>query len=220
MKLYARLISAAKANGNLPQGVLIGQYASGAEAWSAIQNLSPDVVFLELDIKKTNVSDLETLLKGCRYPVELWRDQPYDPQAWMSIRTDSGYHIVNMSANTAKKDPPPSAGLLYVYSVDDSSGKLIRHEDIVLAYSSNKRTYLRTQLRTYLYKGTLSQLGLRLGEPVFFRCNRSAIINMKMIRQLRLWSNMRVLVVMNDYTKTEITISRNYLKKFRGLVDM
>lgn len=222
--MYVRITSTP--NNTCPEssGTLVSRHSCGADIWPVIQKLSPDIVFFDLAVPRENDQDLEKFLNNCQQPLELWYNSSYDPNSQLAVRTSNNYFIVNKrgkaSAVQTPKKRPAGLDLLFVHSLEDSGVELLRYKDIVMAFSSDKQTFIRTQLSTYRYKGTLSQLYSRLSPYGFFRCSRSTICNTRMIRDLKPWSNMRILLVMNDYTRAQITISRNYMKEFRKLVGM
>ena len=226
--MYARLIAVPPGRRSDDfderEGVFSGRFPDGASALQAVYHMGPDIVFLECPPTRGVGRELDSFLKKTSVEMELWLDQKYDPYAAMAVRIGRGYLLVDTEGpggSPMAEDPAEgSVGLLYAQSTENSSVALLRYEDIVLAHSQDKKTYIHTQLREYRYKGTLTQLEERLAGSGFFRCSRSALVNLKMIRQLQPWSNTRFLLVMNDSARTQVLISRSCLPEFRRLVGM
>lgn len=83
-------------------------------------------------------------------------------------------------------------------------------------YSENKGTYLyTTDCSDYLMDQTLDQLEKVLNPSVFFRINRSHIVNIQSIRDIMIHSNSRLKVVLNHYPSRDLIVSREKVSDFK-----
>jgi two-component system response regulator LytT len=94
--------------------------------------------------------------------------------------------------------------------------KMINIDEVECFYSENKGTYLHTlDNRNYLLEGTLEQLELELDPKDFFRVSRKFIIPMKAIRDIVVYSNSRLKVILPTYKEDEVIVSREKVGDFK-----
>ncbi len=95
--------------------------------------------------------------------------------------------------------------------------KMINIEDVECFYSENKGTYLHTfDNRDYLLDGTLEQLEAELDPQEFYRISRKFIIPMKGIREIQLYSNSRLKVILPTYKDDEVIVAREKVGDFKN----
>ncbi len=83
--------------------------------------------------------------------------------------------------------------------------------------SVDKKTFVYTRENCYETKSRLYELEDNLGR-YFFRCSKAMIVNLKKIKAVRSELGSRLIAVMlND---EEITISRSYVKEFKGRLEL
>lgn len=94
--------------------------------------------------------------------------------------------------------------------------KVIPIEEAECFYSENKGTYLHTtDNRDYLLDQTLEQLETELDPKDFYRISRKFIIPMKAIKEIVLYSNSRLKVVLPTYKGDEVIVSRERVSDFK-----
>ena len=94
--------------------------------------------------------------------------------------------------------------------------KVISNTEIACFYSENKGTYLHTlENRSYLIEGTLDVLELELDPKQFFRVNRKFIIPISTIKEILIYSNSRLKVVLKGYQNEEIIVARERVSEFK-----
>jgi DNA-binding LytR/AlgR family response regulator len=80
----------------------------------------------------------------------------------------------------------------------------------------NKGTYLHTlDNRNYLLDLTLEQLENELDPTNFFRANRKYIIPLKTIKEIQLYSNSRLKVILPTYNEEEVVVARERVNEFK-----
>jgi len=97
----------------------------------------------------------------------------------------------------------------------------IETTNIALFYSENKIVYMLTMDNSrYIAENTLESLEDLLEPASFFRINRSMIINIKTISQVKPYDNNRLLIVMkNNIKPEEAIVSRERVTDFRKWAD-
>jgi DNA-binding LytR/AlgR family response regulator len=94
--------------------------------------------------------------------------------------------------------------------------KMISIEEIECFFSENKGTYLHTiDNRDYLLDITLEQLETELNPKDFFRVSRKFIIPLKTIKDIVVYSNSRLKVILPTYKADEVIVSRERVNDFK-----
>ena len=94
--------------------------------------------------------------------------------------------------------------------------KVISIEEVECFYSENKGTYIHTlENRNYLIDCTLEQLETELEPKNFFRVSRKFIIPLKAIKEISMYSNSRLKVILPTYKDDEIIVAREKVSDFK-----
>ena len=94
--------------------------------------------------------------------------------------------------------------------------KIIPIADVACFYSENKGTYLHTlDNRSYLLDSTMDILESDLDPANYFRVNRKFIIPMNGIKEILMYSNSRLKVLLQGYNSEEIIVARERVSEFK-----
>ena len=94
--------------------------------------------------------------------------------------------------------------------------KVIAIEDVECFYSENKGTYLHTSdNRNYLLDTTLEQLETELNPQYFYRVSRKFIVPMNAIKEIQIFSNSRLKVILPTYKEDEVIVAREKVTDFK-----
>jgi two-component system response regulator LytT len=94
--------------------------------------------------------------------------------------------------------------------------KVILIDEVECFYSENKGTYLHTfENRNYLLDSTLEQIEEELDPKEFYRVSRKFIISLKAIKEIQVYSNSRLKVVLPSYKDQEVIVSREKVSDFK-----
>ncbi|MFV5685593.1 LytR/AlgR family response regulator transcription factor [Flavobacterium sp. GB2R13] len=94
--------------------------------------------------------------------------------------------------------------------------KVIPIDEVECFFSENKGTYIHTfDNRNYLIENTLEVLEQELDPKDFFRINRKFIIPLKAIKEIVLYSNSRLKVILPSYKADEVIVSREKVSEFK-----
>ena len=95
--------------------------------------------------------------------------------------------------------------------------KMINIEDAECFYSENKGTYIHTvDGRDYLLENTLEQLENELDPAKFFRVSRKFIVSINAIKDIVVYSNSRLKIILPTYKEDEVIVSRERVNDFRS----
>lgn len=94
--------------------------------------------------------------------------------------------------------------------------KMINIDEVECFYSENKGTYLHTfDNRDYLIDNTLEQLETELDPKDFYRISRKFILPMKAIKEIQIYSNSRLKVILPTYKDDEVIVARERVNDFK-----
>lgn len=97
--------------------------------------------------------------------------------------------------------------------------KVISIDEIECFFSENKGTYLHTfDNRNYLLECTLELLEQELDPADFFRISRKFIIPLKAIKEIVVYSNSRLKVILPSYKDEEVIVSREKVSDFKSWI--
>ncbi|MES2543690.1 MAG: LytTR family DNA-binding domain-containing protein [Bacteroidota bacterium] len=94
--------------------------------------------------------------------------------------------------------------------------KVIPTEEIECFFSENKGTYIHTfDNRNYLLETTLEVLEQELDSKKFFRISRKFILPLQSIKEITVYSNSRLKVILPTYKDEEVVVSREKVTEFK-----
>ena len=97
--------------------------------------------------------------------------------------------------------------------------KVISVDEIECFFSENKGTYIHTfDNRNYLIETTLEVLEQELDPQNFFRVSRKFIIPLKAIKEILVYSNTRLKVILPSYSTDEVVVSREKVSDFKNWI--
>ncbi|RDI05768.1 LytR/AlgR family response regulator transcription factor [Flavobacterium sp. AG291] len=95
--------------------------------------------------------------------------------------------------------------------------KMINIEDAECFYSENKGTYIHTvDGRDYLLENTLEQLENELDPSKFYRVSRKFIVSINAIKDIVVYTNSRLKIILPTYKEDEVIVSRERVNDFRN----
>lgn len=94
--------------------------------------------------------------------------------------------------------------------------KMVNVDDAECFYSENKGTYIHTaENRSYLLENTLEQLENELDPKQFFRVSRKFIVHITAIKDIVVYTNSRLKIILPTYKEDEVIVSRERVNDFR-----
>lgn len=219
---------------------IVGQCRDGEEAVASIMNLSPDLVFLDVQMPQMNGFEVIEAVGGERMPLVIFvtaHDQhalkafqvkaldyllkPFDRERFSDAlqrarkqveREETGDLGRRLLAlvKDLRKDQPRSERL-----VVKSGGRLffLRADEIDWIEAAGNYVRLHVGNTSHLLRETMNALEGRLDPEKFFRIHRSRIVHMERIQELQPWLNGEYSVLLR--TGTRLTLSRGYREKLQ-----
>ncbi len=94
--------------------------------------------------------------------------------------------------------------------------KVISTDEIECFFSENKGTYIHTfDNRNYLIESTLEVLEQELDPVEFYRISRKFIVPLKAIKEIVVYSNSRLKLILPTYKDEEVVVSREKVSDFK-----
>lgn len=97
--------------------------------------------------------------------------------------------------------------------------KVISTDEIECFFSENKGTYIHTfDNRNYLIESTLEVLEQELDDKQFYRISRKFIVSLKAIKEIVVYSNSRLRIILPTYKEEEVIVSREKVSEFKNWI--
>ena len=94
--------------------------------------------------------------------------------------------------------------------------KVISVDEIECFYSENKGTYIHTlDNRDYLIDTTLEILETEMNPKEFYRVSRKFIVPLKEVKEIQVYSNSRLKIILPTYKDDEVIVSRERVSDFK-----
>ena len=98
--------------------------------------------------------------------------------------------------------------------------KVIATDEIECFFSENKGTYIHTfDNRNYLIESTLEVLEQELDPAEFYRISRKFIVPLKAVKEIVVYSNSRLKVILPSYKDEEVVVSREKVSDFKNWIE-
>ena len=94
--------------------------------------------------------------------------------------------------------------------------KVISIDEIECFYSENKGTYIHTiDNRDYLIDSTLEVVEAEINPKEFYRVSRKFIVPLKAVKEIQVYSNSRLKIILPTYKDDEVIVSRERVSDFK-----
>ena len=98
--------------------------------------------------------------------------------------------------------------------------KMLTTEEVEIFYSENKATYAFTKDgKNYLLDYTLDKMEELIDPKKFFRINRSQIIKIDAIKEISVYTNSRLKIILSKFNEQECIISRERVTDFKNWLE-
>ena len=218
---------------------VIGQAKNGVEAVRAIDEESPDLVFL--DVQMPGMDGFE-VLKTVRKSPQVVFATAFDEYAIRAFEVHAADYLLKPIARTRleealrrvrlRLDGQPTGPQLrelvellearqrrYLAQLPLHRGRqiLVMPTEQILWFEVEYRlVYAHVDGDRYMTNFTLRELEERLDPEVFFRAHKSRLVNLKHVRAIVPWVGGRFKLVMRDQKGSEVELSRAQARELRG----
>ena len=222
---------------------VVGEAGDGAEAVALIQDLSPDVIFLDIQmplldgfgvIREVGVEAMplvvfvtaydEHALKAFEVHALDYLLKPFAPSRFERLLervrrqlepASSGDLAERIERLLAAVRPAPDYPRRILVEKDEGRQVLLAVDVVDRVRADGNYLLFLSQGTEYRRRGTLQDLEGRLDPARFLRLNRSEIVRLEAIREVQPWFHGDARVVLHD--GTVLTWSRRYRAKAEGM---
>ena len=212
---------------------VVGEAVNAEDAAEKINQLRPDLIFLDIQMPGKSGFDLleeldsvptvvfttaydEYALKAFEYNALDYLLKPIEPQRLEDTVKKLIEKNRKKSAVEANKEYLSEADQVFVK--DGDRCWFVKLEKVRLFESEGNYVRLFFEENKPLILRTLNYLDERLDDKTFFRANRKHIINLKWIDSIEPWLNGGLLVKLKDGHKVEV--SRRQAVKFKDMLSL
>lgn len=228
-----------------PDFEVIGTAKHGLQALKLIEDLEPDVVFL--DVQMPGMDGLSVIRKlqekGIplpyfilataydQYAVEAFRLEALDyllkpvEKERLAVSIDRARRIVAEKAKSQPPEPPsnprPSAHRTKLLIRNANRNLIVDASDVIFAtIDDGLITVVATGLEGQSNYRTIEELQSNLDPDVFWRVHRSYLVNINRIKEVIPWFKSSYMLRMDDRKQTEVPVSRVQTKRLRMLLKL
>ena len=217
------------------QATIVGEFVNGREAADAIQKLSPDLVFLDVQMPELGGFDVLEILDPEQLPQIIFVTA-YDQYAVRAFEVHALDYLLkpfdrdrfDACWQRAKaqilRDRNSSVDRRILALLEDlktgnqylerlvikAGGRIyfLRTDEIDWIEAEGNYVSVHSGKKSHLLRETISSLDSQLDPKQFVRIHRSSIVRVDRIQELQPWFHGEYRVILN--TGTQLTLSRNY----------
>ena len=223
---------------DIPDLEVLGTESSGKEAARRVDELKPDLLFV--DIHLTDISGIDLLHLLSHQPLIVFTTA-YDKYAIEAFELRAVDYLLKPFSEERLKEavgrvreklthgevPAESIRTLlskwnpqqeYLQRLPSKIGDkiyILSDDDIIYFASEDKFVYAYVVDSKFMLNYTLEQLQNRLDPNKFFRIHRSTIVNLNYVKSIEAWFGGGYKMKVKDRKNTELTISRSAGKLLR-----
>jgi two-component system LytT family response regulator len=216
---------------------IVGECANGEEAIMAILKMSPDLIFLDVQMTEMNGFDVLDSIGQEKIPAVIFVTA-YDQYALKAFDVHAVDYLLKpfgqerltqavtraLNAIQTHQSADINRSLLALLDKLKKSGQyskrllakvkgrihLLPVNDVEWIEAENYYARIHLGQESFLLRESLNHLQKRLDPKQFIRVHRSAIINIRYIKELQSWFHGEYIVILKNGVK--LNISRNYQK--------
>ena len=216
--------------------------STGEQAKNALLTLSPDIVFLDIELPDMSGFELLKALPNINFEVIF--TTAFDQYAINAIRFSALDYLlkpideeelsiaISKFKNQFQKNTISSLDFEAIkrmlvnpvekeykkrFSVKIAQQlKVISIDEVECFYSENKGTYIHTlDNRDYLIDSTLEVVEAEINPKDFYRVSRKFIVPLKAVKEIQVYSNSRLKIILPTYRDDEVIVARERVGDFK-----
>lgn len=215
-----------------PSIEVVGTAENGQEGLDVVLETRPDLVFLDIEMPVMNGLELAQRLYRMRDLIHprLVFITAYHEFALQAFEVEAVDYLLKpfseerLKATLERLTLPPKPVEAIRSEVRprgtkkipvDYKGryKMLPVEKIFYLAAEEGGVAVNTEDGTYNANMSLAELEENLKEDGFFRCHRSYLVNLNRVAEVIPWFKGKYLLVMDDPTRSEVPVSRTYIKE-------
>lgn len=223
----------------IPNIEIVGFATTGKEAITLINDEQPDLVLLDIQMPEINGMDLLSLLTYKpmvifttaydQYAIEAFEQASTDyllkpfPLARLKSAVDKAYTAFLQKEVLQNQSEPDKNSCSEVKRLISKNGErmiILSPDDIFYIKSEQGNSFAVNDEKQHYLNETLDQLELSLNTSQFVRIHRSYLVNIDKIKEIQRWFNGKLMVIMADPQKSELSTSRAGADKLKHVLGL
>ena len=221
---------------------IVGFATTGKDAVQKINELKPEIVLLDIQMPELDGLDVVDLLT---YQPVIIYTTAYDQYAVSAFEKSSLDYLLKpyplsrlksalekaiaVVENKRKLDQHELSQPTYTSSGPELKKLVSKQGDRIFLLSPSEIKFIKSEQRStlawhegkFLHLGdTLDQLEAQLEQQNFVRIHRSYMINLDHVKEIQRYFNGKLMVIINDENKTELSTSRAGADKLKALLNI
>jgi two-component system LytT family response regulator len=210
---------------------VVGEAADGLAAVEAIERLSPDVAFLDIEMPGLNGFGVLDSVPKDKWPAIVFTSafEHYAIRAFEVHAVDYLMKPINRERlaeciarldGTSQRVPQTQPGevirqprLERILVRRASKLLVIRVEDVAVFESEDKLVYVRTAEGRFVLNMSMKEIEERVDRDVFCRVHKQAIVRLSLVREIHALPSGQYAAKLSD--GYEVLVGRNYAHEFR-----
>ncbi len=221
---------------------VVGEAGDAGSAAEAIASLSPDLVFLDVQMPGATGFDVISAVGADKMPMVIFVTaydryalrafevhaldyllKPFDRERFRHALGRARHQLDGRSSGDLERRLLAIVGDLKAHGKTDrfvvkAGGRVffVRADEIDWIEAAGNYVKLHVGNETHLFRETMNAVEARLDADMFFRIHRSHIVNIERIRELQPWFNGEYVVFLKNGTR--LTLSRGYRERLQERV--
>jgi len=218
---------------------VVGEARDGKEAVEVVDKLTPDAIFLDVQMPGYDGFEVVRRLKSKphivfataydEFALKAFEENTVDyllkpveerrlEKAVEKLRRLGDRTSLHLDANIEKLLSRLAANPIKRLQVKVGDRiVLVDLKEVVFFEAKEKYTFLHTTDQEYIVEQTLAELESRLDATEFVRIHRSTIVNVKHIQEMVKWFGGKLKVKLKDKKNTQLVVSRSYVDRIHKL---
>jgi two-component system LytT family response regulator len=224
---------------DIPEVDILTECLDGFEALKAINELKPDVIFLDVQMPKLNGFELievldfkpiiifttafdEYAIKAFELNAADYLLKPFSKNRFIEAINKAKYRLNNKNIentrveNIIKQVKENIQNLNRIVVKTGSKIKIISVSEIIYFESADDYVFIHTHEGQFLKEVTMKYLELHLPPDIYVRIHRSYIVNLNFITQMELYEKDSYRVVLKNGTKLDA--SKSGVKRLKEIM--
>jgi len=223
---------------------VVGEADSGCGAITMADELKPDVIFLDVQMRGMNGLETATVLRKVvpetlivfataydEYAVQAFAVgavdyilKPFESERiHTTVQRVKNYRPDEWLAATERMDVALSKVKINVKKLPlEKNGKIImvHYNDLIYGYIQNGVVTVVTTCGEFSYGGTLTELEIRLHQTNLVRVHKSYIVNMDKVKEVVPWFKGTYWLKVEGDLKAEIPVSKSQIKEIKEILGL